>query len=396
MQQPTTSFGYNASLSTPQVIRLRELRPEQAHHVLTPIAAWVAVSSTVESLLSTGKPCRNRPGIGAEALVEEVQRSMGERGRYYRTMAERDPRMEACRRLFRYGEFVVLGNAFDRIVDVENDASRPGHNRWIITRFGRSADNAHALLRHMDELERRRGMPHASPRVPLSIWQPPEYANAGAAPLQEKSDSVALELTPSEHSGETRRKSIAAFMKEDVSDEARGLVEKSPSLQHDLKTLEDANWRIQYGVRGGGSYAMRDPDKVIVIDSVKKDSSTQLIQALSHESGHALYPYNDDYSSKEAFLSATKADEGAATMNNIKIQREIIANGGSDIGISGKNYETYKLAYDQYLKDGDADAARNVIGKAFGDEKTSTTGQNYDDYYGDWYDKKFPPKKSGK
>lgn len=64
--------------------------------------------------------------------------------------------MEACRRLLHYGEFVVLGNPFVRIVDIENDASHPGHPRWVITRFGRSATNAPSLLRHVEELERRK------------------------------------------------------------------------------------------------------------------------------------------------------------------------------------------------------------------------------------------------
>jgi type VI secretion system secreted protein VgrG len=70
--------------------------------------------------------------------------------------------------------------------------------------------------------------------------------------------------------------------------------------------------------------------------------------------------------------------------------------GGADIGISGqsKNQLAYNHAYDEYLKTGDANAARNTIGSIFGQgEQTSTTGQNYQDYYGSWYDKQFPADK---
>jgi type VI secretion system secreted protein VgrG len=50
------------------------------------------------------------------------------------------------------------------------------------------------------------------------------------------------------------------------------------------------------------------------------------------------------------------ADEGAATLNNIKVQREIKnsdgKNGGEDIGIAGNsaNAPKYEKAYEDYLK----------------------------------------------
>lgn len=155
MQQPMSSFGLGAPPSKPRVIRLRELRLEQVRHVLTPLSAWFDVRSTVESLLSTGDPCRDMQCVGAETLVEEAVRPMGKLCVYYPPMNDHDPRMEACRRLLDYGDFVVVGRAFDRIVDLEDDANHPGQQRWAITRFGRSARNAPALLRHTEELERR-------------------------------------------------------------------------------------------------------------------------------------------------------------------------------------------------------------------------------------------------
>ncbi|HKT30220.1 hypothetical protein [Dyella sp.] len=116
-------------------------------------------------------------------LVEEVQWSMGERGRYYPTMRQQDLRMEACRRLLHYGDFVVLGRAFDRIVDIDSDASRPEHRRWVITGFGRTADNAHALLWHVEEIERRERARTAVRMLPPLMVTPDDQFNEDYANL---------------------------------------------------------------------------------------------------------------------------------------------------------------------------------------------------------------------
>jgi len=175
------------------------------------------------------------------------------------------------------------------------------------------------------------------------------------------------------------------------------LAAKSPSLQKDIKQLQADGWKIDYGTAGKGSFADRNsiPPK-ITIDSALQGQTEQATQTLAHEVGHALHPYKDDLSSKAAFLKGTLGDEGAATLNNIKVQREIIKNSGPDIGIAGNpaNHAAYTKAYDQMLKDGNAAAARDAIGTVFGSgEQTSTTLQSYADYYGGWYDQSFPPKK---
>lgn len=103
-----------------------------------------------------------------------------------------------------------------------------------------------------------------------------------------------------------------------------------------------------------------------------------------------MCPYKEDDSSREAYVNGALADEGAATMNNIKIRREILANGGQDIGIAGNsaNQSAYNTAYDTFLKDGNAKAARQAIGAQFGEgEITSNTHQPYAEYYGSYYDK---------
>ena len=145
----------------------------------------------------------------------------------------------------------------------------------------------------------------------------------------------------------------------------------------------------------GGSYANRTM-KTITLDGNLKADPIAATQTLAHEVGHATYPYSQDISSKAGYVAGSLADEGAATMNNIRVQREVLANGGPDIGIAGNpaNHATYTSAYDQFLKDGNAGAARNAIGAQFGKgEFTSNTHQPYADYYGGRYDKHYPGKK---
>lgn len=99
--------------------------------------------------------------------------------------------------------------------------------------------------------------------------------------------------------------------------------------------------------------------------------------------------------SREAFLNSSLADEGAATLKNISVQREILQNGGANIGIAGNtaNSSAYNAAYDAFLKTGDEGAARQTIGRIFGrGEVTSTTEQSYEDYYGSSFDKTYGKK----
>lgn len=182
MRQLTAAFGYEEPPSVPRVVPLRELRLTQVHLVLTTRSAWLTVRSTVESLFSTGTACRNGPCIGAEALVEHVQQSMGERGIYYDTMPYRDPRMEACERRLYFGDFVVLGRAASRLVDLEDDPDRLGHQRWAITRFGRSERNALALLWHVERLEWRERGHLVGPQASRSAIEPVAAESAGRPP----------------------------------------------------------------------------------------------------------------------------------------------------------------------------------------------------------------------
>jgi type VI secretion system secreted protein VgrG len=84
--------------------------------------------------------------------------------------------------------------------------------------------------------------------------------------------------------------------------------------------------------------------------------------------------------------------EGAATLSNIRIQREIKANGGGNIGIAGTMGPHYEAIYDQYMN-GEIDeaTARKKIGDIFANnERTSGSGgtqtyrQHYETLYDEW------------
>lgn len=167
----------------------------------------------------------------------------------------------------------------------------------------------------------------------------------------------------------------------------------SPSLQAQLRELQSQGWNVVWGTAGGGSFADRST-KTITVDPNGQNDSAGLTQTLAHEVGHARYNYQPDVSSRGAYVNGALADEGAATLNNIQVQREILQNGGADIGIAGNpaNQPAYNAAYDQYVLDNDAVVARDTIGGIFGrGEVTSNTNQPYEDYYGSWYDQTYGP-----
>ena len=167
------------------------------------------------------------------------------------------------------------------------------------------------------------------------------------------------------------------------------MIEKSPTLKDDISKLTNNDWTISFGKEGSGSQTIYTAKEIILDGNLKKSPATT-VQILSHEIGHQQYSIPADMTSKEAYIHSRLANEAAATMKNIHIQREIISNGGIDIGIAGNpsNHQHYNKAYDQFLKTKDAEASRKSIGSIISEgEITSTTKQPYSIYYGEIYDK---------
>jgi len=161
----------------------------------------------------------------------------------------------------------------------------------------------------------------------------------------------------------------------------------SPTLREDLKRLEEDDWTIGYGEEGGGTYVILSR-KLIVFDPDYRNSTNYIVYGLAHEAGHAKGTYPVDCSSKNAFVAKLLADEGVATLNAIKVQREILKNDGEDIAAWVTNMAKYDAIYDQYLRDGNAAKAHKEIGDIMAvEERCSGTNQPYIDCYGDQYPK---------
>lgn len=100
---------------------------------------------------------------------------------------------------------------------------------------------------------------------------------------------------------------------------------------------------------------------------------------LAHELGHAEYGVRQDTASRAAYIQSWCDAEGHAVVNNIHARAETLQCTGHsvDIGLAASNAaELLGLGTD-----------RRRIGAAFCDSNfTSTTRQNYRDYYGAYYD----------
>jgi RHS repeat-associated protein len=169
---------------------------------------------------------------------------------------------------------------------------------------------------------------------------------------------------------------------------AREAASLSPTLNKQLDHLDQLKWQVKRGPSGGGSYADKR-NRVIVIDGAL--SGPQATGVIAHEVGHATYhedPYvppegltRDQYTA--ANVDRHLNDEGNAQFNAARVRDEIRRTGGPDTGIPGAHEADYQSAYDSY-KSGDItqEEALDRMARTMGNESTSTTGENYRDYYG--------------
>lgn len=107
------------------------------------------------------------------------------------------------------------------------------------------------------------------------------------------------------------------------------------------------------------------------------------LSLLAHELGHAEYGLREDVSSRSAFIKTACDSEGNAVLNNIKVRSETLAcsMNSVDIGIIASNAAELLSIY----KTSGSDI--QSLGQAFCENNfTSTTKQNYLDYYGGHYD----------
>ena len=171
-------------------------------------------------------------------------------------------------------------------------------------------------------------------------------------------------------------------------------LEQSGTLRGGLAQLRHDRIDVVWGRAGGGTYL--DPGRAIVIDENAMGQGGRIARSLSHEMGHHRFTERPNMSSREAYVSSMLRGEAAATLSNAQIRQEILAGGGTDIGISGSGDRPrqYAAIADQYLAGRlGRDAALNQIGQVFKTEQPSvSTHSTYEQYYGEYYDRAIAPR----
>jgi len=139
---------------------------------------------------------------------------------------------------------------------------------------------------------------------------------------------------------------------------------------------------------GPASYTDHELKRIYIqtYDCGQADSTVLHSRAalMAHELGHAEYGVQQDTRSRAAYIESWCDAEGHAVINNIRARGQILRcdGAGMDIGLVASNAAQLLEIH------GSAGANRRRIGAAFCTSNlTSTTGQNYRDYYGAYYDK---------
>jgi hypothetical protein len=205
------------------------------------------------------------------------------------------------------------------------------------------------------------------------------------------------------------------------------LIAYSPTLQDDLNMIKDG-WEIKY--TDGHSFVDYF-NGVVYIN--KGQNEFGVLKSLAHEVGHVYFPTTfveedllpsekvamnvalanfmaaapgsaQETTAKETYVTTYKQaavrkaleSEGAAVIDNITIQREILASGsniGVDCGIQPCE-ERYKAIYEQYLSSGKTPEAYDTARKAIAELRKvelAGTGELYQAYYEREWDEKNKP-----
>lgn len=171
------------------------------------------------------------------------------------------------------------------------------------------------------------------------------------------------------------------------------LLAKSPTLQAGLAQARREGIVVQWGTAGEGTYLV--PSVNIVIDENAIGQGTRLARSLSHEVGHHLFTEPSNRASKQAYVDSELRGEAAATLSNVQVQREIVAGGGPDIGVSGtgsrpQQYGT--IAAELQAGRINRSQALGQMAEVFKTEAPSVGPHaTYELYYGDFYDREIAP-----
>ncbi len=174
-----------------------------------------------------------------------------------------------------------------------------------------------------------------------------------------------------------------------LADEVVENVGRSPNMQRQLAEHTANGGTVRQGTPGKGSYY--DPaSKEIVLDP--NLTPGQQTSTLAHELGHATNPSPPPGAtsgvSRDEYVNGMLRDEAYAQHSSGVARNEVAGGGGPDIGgPPGQSSGEYQSISNE-LQNGavDHDVAMDDMADLMGQERTSTTGENYTDYYGDAFD----------
>jgi hypothetical protein len=133
----------------------------------------------------------------------------------------------------------------------------------------------------------------------------------------------------------------------------------------------------------------------IVIDENAIGQGPRIARSLSHEVGHHLFTEDPDRTSKQSYVNNMLRGEAAATLSNVQVQREIVAAGGPDIGVSGTGSRPQQygaIAVELQAGRINRSQALEQIAEVFKTEAPSVGPHaTYELYYGAYYDQHIAP-----
>lgn len=194
---------------------------------------------------------------------------------------------------------------------------------------------------------------------------------------------------------------------DEVSETAIETMLLSQTMKTELVALAKEDWEVIVSTDDEDMGQGWCGDKMILMGADLARDDREFLQTIAHEGGHAFNAMRPDLPSrdlvrsspeayaaaKEAYIAENLKDEGAATYNNIVVQREIRAAGGMDIGILGANAEEYDKTFDKAkAEDWSLDKTYVELGSFYGTGEvasvpiTESSGQakevDYETYYG--------------
>lgn len=171
------------------------------------------------------------------------------------------------------------------------------------------------------------------------------------------------------------------------------LLAKSPTLQAGLSQARRDGIVIEWGPAGEGTYLV--PGVKIVIDENAIGQGPRIARSLSHEVGHHQFTEGPDRTSKQFYVNNMLRGEAAATLSNVQVQREIVATGGPDIGVSGTGNRPQQygaIAVELQAGRINHNQALEQIAEVFKTEAPSVGPHaTYELYYGAYYDQHIAP-----